>query len=231
MCFMQNFKWLGDSSENLSGDNFMEKQSQWYQLGEQEGRLLCHFSGRTAVDFPWHAPHRHFEDLSTEKGNPHSDRSPTCFSQQLQLHLSSSAKWGAQNMCQCQLCLLWGPLGILGLSLSTAQHPFSSASSSSSIQWEQNLAWPLWSLAKRRLKTPKSTAQIRKIPFVSELPLKGQVGRKAHLFERVSESTVSHTRSLKIHLLRGRWGCDCSSHTSGPSAFSSYQCPRERGKT
>lgn len=150
---MQNFKWLGDSSENLSGDNFMEKQSQWYQLGEQEGCLLCHFSGRMTVDFPWHAPRRHFEDLSTEKGNPRSDRSPTCFSQQLQLHLSSSAKWGAQNMCQCQLCLLWGPLGILGVLLSIAQRPFSLASGSSSTLWEWNLALPSsWSLAKRRLK-------------------------------------------------------------------------------
>lgn len=28
MCFMQDFKWLCDSAANLSGENFLEKQSQ-----------------------------------------------------------------------------------------------------------------------------------------------------------------------------------------------------------
>lgn len=89
--------------------------------------LLCHFSGRRAVDCPWRAP---------SQGNPRSDRFPACSSQQLQHHLSSSTKWSTpwstQNTCQCQPCLPEAPWVTLG----TAQHPFSLASASSSIQWE-----------------------------------------------------------------------------------------------
>ena len=49
MCFMRSFKWLSDSSENLSGDHFVEKQSECNQLEKQEGCMFCHFSGKMAA--------------------------------------------------------------------------------------------------------------------------------------------------------------------------------------
>lgn len=101
-------------------------------------------------------PHRHFEDLSAEKGNPRGDRFPTCSSQQLQHPLSSSTKWSTpwstQNTCQCQLCLPEAPWVTPG----TAQHPFSLTSASSSTRWEWDPALtPSPSLAQRRLKKKK----------------------------------------------------------------------------
>lgn len=77
MCFMQDFQWLCDSSANLSGENFLEKQSQWNQLEKREGCMFCHFQWENGcLIFLGMLPLNHFEDLSTEKGNPYHDRFP-----------------------------------------------------------------------------------------------------------------------------------------------------------
>lgn len=70
VCFLQNFRWLRDSPANLSGDNFMEKQSQRNQLEKQGGCVICHFSwGSGCLIFLGRLPLSPFEDFSTAKGS------------------------------------------------------------------------------------------------------------------------------------------------------------------
>lgn len=90
MCFMQNFKCLSDSSENLSEDNFMEKQSEWNQLEKQEGGMFCHFLvGKWLLDFGWHGPsYPLWRPLNGEEKSTFW-QVPTSTSHQSSIHLSS----------------------------------------------------------------------------------------------------------------------------------------------
>lgn len=168
---MKDFKWLSDSSENLSGDNFMEKQSQWYQLGKQAECMFCHFQWQNGcLIFLGMLPSSHFEDLSAEKENPHSDRffpSDTAPSF-IFLWVGHALLIGVGDWKGWDSCLSLA----LGVSWSKVTSP-SSASASSSIEWGWSPALPSQrnlassSHADEKVKNTKQTGSI--LTFVSEL--------------------------------------------------------------